>query len=292
LADSVREKMQVRKVVIPAAGLGTRLYPATIEQPKEMLPIFCKGRNGGVYVKPLLQSVFEQIFDFGIRNFCFIVGRGKRAIEDHFAHDEKALKVKKPSNKLTVSEVRRFYRMVDRSNIVWVNQPSPRGFGDAVYRARYFIGDEPFLVYAGDTYIAANADKLLKNLVDVHSKYGSDATFVVDEVEDPRIYGVIEGERVAGRIYSVKRIVEKPKVAPSKLAVVALYLFNPVIFKMLERVGVDERGEKQLTDAIQMLVEGGFKVYALKLGSDNIRVDIGNPTTYWDALRVSYGRAK
>jgi len=81
----------VRKIVIPSAGLGTRLFPATKEQPKEMLPIFSKAMGGTVVVKPLLQMVFEQLYDAGLREFCFIVGRGKRSIEDHFTPDHNSI---------------------------------------------------------------------------------------------------------------------------------------------------------------------------------------------------------
>jgi UTP--glucose-1-phosphate uridylyltransferase len=283
----------IRKAVIPAAGLGTRLFPATIEQPKEMLPIFARGREGGIYVKPILQLAFEQLFESGVREFCFITGKAKRAIEDHFTPDRQVLNfLNAKSRKENAREVERFFRMIDASTIVWISQPEPRGFGDAVYRARPFVKDEDFYVYAGDTYITSPNNALQERILKVQKEFRAEVTFVVDEVEDPRPYGVIEGEPLSEGVYRVKMIVEKPSAPPSNLAVVAIYLFNPLIFKALEKVSADGGGEIQLTDAIQMLVGWGFGVYAVKLLPSEIRVDIGEPATYWEALRLSYEHSK
>ncbi len=283
----------IRKAVIPAAGLGTRLFPATIEQPKEMLPIFARGKDGGIYVKPLLQLVFEQLFDSGVREFCFITGKAKRTIEDHFTPDSHVLSLLKAKNRNeSAGEIEQFFRMVDESTIVWVSQPAPRGFGDAILRAHPFVKDEEFFVYAGDTYIASPKNALQERIWRAQREFRAEATFVVDEVEDPRPYGVIEGEPLGGGVYRVKKVVEKPSTPPSNLAVVAIYLFNPLIFKALEKVSADGGGEIQLTDAIQMLVGWGFGVYAVQLLPGEIRVDVGEPATYWDALRLSYERSK
>jgi UTP--glucose-1-phosphate uridylyltransferase len=145
--------LKLRKVVIPAAGLGTRLLPATKAQPKEMLPLFVHV-GGQTMLKPLLHVVFERLYEEGFREFCFITGRGKRAIEDYFTTDNGAVKaLGKSGGGVVAREMMRFYRMVDKAQIVWLNQPEPRGFGDAVHRAYAFTGDEPFLLHNGDTYI-------------------------------------------------------------------------------------------------------------------------------------------
>src|SRR4029077_6501330 len=130
------------KAVIPVAGLGTRLLTATKVQPKEMLPVFAK-EGGELCIKPLVQLVFEQLFDFGIREFCFVVGRGKRAIEDHFSPDDDYLKRLTVQDKTasthqaaTASALEKFYRRIDRASLMWVNQPVPLGFGHAVLQAR------------------------------------------------------------------------------------------------------------------------------------------------------------
>jgi len=123
----------IRKVVIPAAGLGTRLFPATKEQPKEMLPIFSTATNGDVSVKPVVQMVFEQLYDVGFREFCYVVGRGKRGIEDHFTPDSNFVRLLEGMGKNgQATELEDFYEKLRTSTIMWVNQPEPKGFGNAV----------------------------------------------------------------------------------------------------------------------------------------------------------------
>jgi len=116
----------IRKAVIPAAGLGTRLLSATKELPKEMLPIFYRDSNGEIYLKPMLQVLFEQLYKFGFREFCFIVGRGKRAVEDHFTPDYSFLDLlEKKGKEKFVKSLKEFYSMIEKSTIVWINQPEP-----------------------------------------------------------------------------------------------------------------------------------------------------------------------
>jgi len=278
----------IRKVVIPAAGLGTRLLPATKETPKEMLPIFASGRNGEVCVKPLLQAVFEQLFDVGIREFCFIVGRGKGSISEHFASDRNFLKVLDEEGKHdVVEELLSFYGKVNSSSLVFLSQPEPRGFGDAVLRAEPYI-NEPFLVQAGDTYILSEEKGHLTRLIKTHEEFDVAATILVKEVEDPRPFGVIEGKEIQRGIYAVERVVEKPEMPPTNLAITALYLFTPAIFEALKSISAGVGGELQLTDGIQRLIESGLKVMAIKLGAGEFWLDIGSPQSYWDALSRSH----
>jgi len=274
----------IRKVVIPAAGLGTRLLPITKELPKEMLPIFFK-QNDEVCLKPMLQAVFEQLYDVGFREYGFIVGRGKRAIEDHFTIDEGFVEYLKKNNKVKLTEgLRDFYGKIGNSNIAFINQPKPRGFGDAVYRAKSFTGNEPFLVHAGDDLILSRNNDHLRRMMKVFKDYDADAVFLVEEVEDARGYGVMVGEEIEHGIFEVKKVVEKPKVPSSNLAVVALYIFKPTIYQGLEKVVSDEAGEVQLTDGISLLLNWKCKVYALKLKDEERRIDIGTPETYFKTL--------
>src|SRR3990170_6133790 len=130
----------IRKVVIPAAGLGTRLFPATKEQPKEMLPIFSTTTNGDPSVKPLLQMVFEQLYDSGLREFCYVVGREKRSIEDHFTPDSNSISMLEGMGKNgQAADLEEFYEKLKTSTIMWVNQPEPKGFGSAVLMAQPFV---------------------------------------------------------------------------------------------------------------------------------------------------------
>jgi len=282
--------MLPKKVVIPAAGLGIRLLTATKEMPKEMLPVFAKSIDGQILVKPTLQVIFEQLHDVGFREFCFVVGRGKRAIEDHFSKDSGFVSYLRHRGKVDFAEeLDRFYRKLEDSSIVFLNQPEPRGFGDAVYRAKLFVHNEPFLVRAGDDLVfSKHGSNIERRLVTLFEKMSPDAVLAVQKAANPRNYGVISGERVRPAIYRVTNIVEKPKTPPSNMAIVATYVFTPRILEALEQTKHDSEGELQLTDAIRKLVIGGREVYAVELRPDERRIDVGTSRSYWDALRYTF----
>jgi len=283
----------INKAIIPVAGLGTRLTPATKEQPKEMLPVFTNGTNGQICLKPLVQVIFENLFDFDISEFCFIIGRGKRVIEDHFTQDHDYLSMLKDRGKDTSAhDLLSFYKKLEKTRIVWINQPEPLGFGDAVLTGRPLIGDDRFLVHAGDTYIISRDHTHLRQLVTEYEKLSADAMLLLQEVEDPRHYGVAEVEETNGNALKVMRVVEKPERPASNLAIMPIYVFDPALFKALENTRPGKGGEIQLTDAIQTLIERGLKVYATKLRPDEVKLDIGNPDMYWEALKTSYDYAK
>jgi UTP--glucose-1-phosphate uridylyltransferase len=283
----------IRKAVIPAAGLGTRLLSATKEQPKEMLPIFAATQDGILCPKPIVQLIFEQLFDFGIRDFYLIVGRGKRAIEDHFTPDHELIaRLDAHGKNSLASDLENFYAKIEESTIVWLNQPQPKGFGDAVLQAERLVGQEPFLVHAGDTLILTdNASTLHERLTEAHAVSNSEATLTLQEVRDPSEYGVAEVDRKIGRRFTVKRVVEKPDKPRSRLAIMPLYVFNPTVFQALKSIVPDTRGELQLTDAIQQLIDTTHNVQAIKTRRYDIRLDIGTPQSYWDALGLSYRHA-
>jgi len=279
----------IKKVVIPAAGLGTRLFPATKEQPKEMLPIFSTATNGDVSVKPVVQMVFEQLYDAGFREFCYVVGRGKRGIEDHFTPDSNSVRLLEGMGKNgQAMELEDFYEKLRTSTIMWVNQPEPKGFGNAVLMAQPFVQNERCLVHAGDSCIISKDMDYIKKLLGVYERFNADAAFIVLEIENPRQYGIIEGGEVETGIFKVKAAVEKPEKPATNLAIMAMYAFHPVIFKALEATEPGKNGEIQLTDAIQKLVEWGLKVYAVKLDNGYSHLDIGSPERYWKALELSY----
>ncbi|MDQ1280794.1 MAG: UTP--glucose-phosphate uridylyltransferase [Thermoproteota archaeon] len=278
----------ISKAVIPAAGLGTRLLPATKETPKEMLPIFALDGGENVCVKPLLQVVYEQFYDCGVREFCFIVGRGKVSISDHFTSDSNFLSALHIGGKLELAkELQGFYDKVRSSSIVFISQSEPKGFGDAVLRAEPYI-KEPFLVQAGDTLILSKKNSHLKRLFSVHERFKDTATILVQEVENPKPYGIVEGQEVGERVYRVERVVEKPDKPKSNLAITAVYLFAPTVFDALKSTPLDKMGELQLTDGIQKLIDRGLNVSAVKLDRNELWLDISNPQTYWTALCSSH----
>jgi UTP--glucose-1-phosphate uridylyltransferase len=281
--------MLLRKIVIPCAGLGTRLFPATKEQPKEMLPVFSKSLSANAVVKPLLQMVFEQLYNIGFREFCFIVGRGKRSIEDHFTPDHNSVGMLQTAGKDGQAiELNGFYEKLNTSTLLWVNQPEPKGFGNAVLMAQPYVQNEHCLVHAGDTCIVSEDANHINNLIDIFKRFRADAAFLVQEIDNPKQYGVIEAEELEEGIYRVREAVEKPEKPLSNLAIMPIYVFHPVIFKALEEISPDRKGEVQLTDAIQKLVESNLKVYAVRLNRNHVKLDIGSPETYWEALSLSH----
>ena len=281
----------IRKVVIPAAGLGTRLFPATKEQPKEMLPIFATASNGSMLVKPVVQLVFEQVHEAGLREFCFVVGRGKRGIEYHFTPDTNCIRNLEGMGKNgQATDLEEFYEKLDSSKIMWVNQPEAKGFGNAVLTAQPFVQNEPCLVHAGDSAIISKDMDYIKILLKTYQRLNADAAFIALEIENPKQYGIVEGDEVESGIFKVSRVVEKPEKPATNLAIMAMYAFHPIIFKALEATKPGKNGEIQLTDAIQKLVDWGLKVYAVKLDKNYSHMDIGSPERYWEALDLSYNQ--
>jgi len=279
----------VSKVIVPAAGLGTRLFPATKEQPKEMLPIFSTATHGEMSVKPVVQMVFEQLYDSGLREFCYVVGRGKRGLEDHFTADLNCIKTLEGLEKNDqVTDLEDFYKKLETSTIMWVNQPEPKGFGNAVLMAQSFVQNEDCLVHAGDSCIISKDMDYLKRLLNVYERFKADAAFIVLEIDNPTQYGIVEGNEVEKGVLKIKTLVEKPEKPKTNLAIMAMYIFRPIIFRALRETKSGKNGEIQLTDAIQKLVDWGSRVYAVKLDKSYSHLDIGSPERYWEALELSY----
>lgn len=279
----------VKKAIIPAAGLGTRLLTATKELPKEMLFVFSSGVDGGVSVKPVVQLIFEQLFDWGIREFCFVVGRGKRAVEDHFTPDSGFISMlEKRGKKTQARELRKFYDRVSGSSIVWVNQAEPKGFGDAVLCPKSFADDTPIIVQAGDSHVISPRNDHLRRMLHAKQHGHANATLMLRHVDDPRQYGVAEVVRKRGEIL-VKKVVEKPDKPKSKLALLPTYLFGPVVFDILRTTKPGRGGEIQLTDGIQAIIDRGLKTNAIQLHPTDLWLDVGTPETYWQALKTSHG---
>jgi UTP--glucose-1-phosphate uridylyltransferase len=240
-------------------------------------------------VKPVVQLVFEQLHDAGLREFCYIVGRGKRGIEDHFTPDMNCIKTLEGMGKNgQASDLEDFYGKLESSTTMWVNQPEAKGFGNAVLMAQPFIQNESCLVHAGDSSIISDDMDYLKKLLEAFERFNADAAFLVLEIENPTQYGIVEGDEIEKGIIKVKSVVEKPEKPKTNLAIMAMYAFHPIIFKALEATKPGKNGEIQLTDAIQKLVDWNLKVYAVKLDKSYRHLDIGSPERYWEALELSY----
>ena len=271
---------KIGKAVITAAGSGSRLLPFSKETPKEMLPYCARARDGRLILKPILEVVYESLHDHGYRKFCFVVGRGKRSIEDYFLVDDSA-------KYSTNSDLQDFYKKVRSSHIMYVQQSSPRGFGDAVLKAKLFAGRDSFLLHAGDDVILSPGNGHIQRLEDAFFSNGADIALLVDRVERPEQYGVIEGRGIGDGLFRVEHLEEKPRRPKTNLAVIATYIFKPSIFCELERVEPDRNGEIQLTDAIGSLVANG-KCVAVELGAAEKRIDVGTPESYVACIRDSF----
>jgi len=236
----------IRKVVIPVAGWGTRSLPATKNIPKEMLSI---------YNKPVIQYVVEEAQRAHIKDVIFITNRDKNVIEDHFDHNLQLEDVLERAGKLDkLEEVRRVAEMV---NILSVRQKRQLGLGHAVMCARELVGDEPFAVMVGDDLMFSGVPGI-GQLIEVAM---AEKMPVIGVMEVPwekvSRYGIIDGEEVAPGVYRVRDMVEKPKreEAPSRMAIVGRYVLTPDIFDYLEKVKPGHGGEIQLTDALQAMAK-------------------------------------
>jgi len=268
----------VLKAVITCGGTGSRLLSFTKELPKEMAPIFWK-TNGEINVKPLIELIFEQIHQEGIREFCFITGKTKRAIENHFTPEL--------SSNLPQS-LKSFYQNLLDSKIFWVTQNEPIGFGDAVRYSSSFVGIDNFILQAGDVAIIPSKKiNPIKKLISLSQNSGIDAVLMLRRVEDPQRHGIVTLKENETEIHKVIKVVEKPDKAETDLGIMPTYLFNPLIFSALEKTPPGKNNELQLTDAIQKLVEAGKNVVAIKVDDEKF-LDVGVPQSYWKALQDSH----
>ena len=254
----------IRKAVIPAAGFGTRFLPATKSQPKEMLPIVDT---------PVIQYVVEEAAAAGITDILMVIGKGKRAIEEHFDRSFQLEAQLIAAGRET--ELEAIKRISELADIHFVWQKQMKGLGDAIYCARHHVNDEPFAVLLGDTLMDA-AKPAIQQLTEVFDRKGTPVV-LVEQVEREKVsrYGVIDGRQIEQGLYEVNDFVEKPSVekAPSDLAIAGRYIFTPDIFEYISQIKPCEDREIQITDAMRTMVKKRT-MCALKL--DGKRCDIGN----------------
>ncbi len=273
--------MTVRKVVIPVAGVGTRLLPVTKSQPKEMLPV---GR------KPVVQYVVEEAEAAGLKQILFITGRKKTSIEDHFDRDVELVRKLASGGRSELSEELAYEDM--DVGFFYVRQSTEAGQADAIRRARDFVGDEHFVVAHGDTIIESRApEPLLARMIRIHQETEAAATVAVEEVAEEEIhrYGIVKPTPDADQgapWFAIEDLVEKPTAAeaPSRWAVASRYLLAPGIFEVIDRTVPAADGELYLTDSLRLLLRQGGKVVCVKLAPQERRYDIGNFESYFRAF--------
>lgn len=263
--------------VVPVAGLGSRLLPATKSQPKEMLPV---GR------KPVVQYVVEELANVGLEQMLFITGPGKTSIENHFDLNNELTQTLRETGKEELLSELAFERASVR--YFYTRQRQLLGLGHAVLCAKNFVGNQPFIVALGDSIIGINAESnVVERMKEQFLTQEAAAVIAFEEVPPTEVfrYGIAY-PREDGDIFELADVVEKPPVgeAPSNLAIAARYVFSPVIFEALEQTGFGTGNEIQLTDAIRRLIREGHKVYGVRLQPHEKRYDIGNFGAYFRAF--------
>lgn len=258
---------KVTKAVIPAAGLGTRVLPATKAQPKEMLVIVDK---------PSLQYIVEELVESGITDIVIVTGRNKNSIEDHFDFSYELENTLEKDGKFEL--LKKIDAISSMANIYYVRQNHPLGLGHAILKAKPFIGDDPFVIALGDDIVHNPESPVAKQLIDIYEKYGT-SVVGVQEVENKDVskYGIVKPAKVLDEdTVEMADFVEKPNVeeAPSNFACLGRYLLSGEIFKYLEETEPGKGGEIQLTDAILKMLTDDKKVVAYNFKGK--RYDIGN----------------
>jgi UTP--glucose-1-phosphate uridylyltransferase len=272
--------MSVDLAVVPVAGLGTRLLPATKSQPKEMLPV---GR------RPVVQYVVEELARSGIKRVLFITGYGKSSMEDFFDVNQQLIQTLRATGKEDQLAELSFER--NGVEYAYTRQREQLGLGHAVLVGEPFVGRQPFVCALGDSIIGLHAkSNIVERMIEEFERTRADVVVAFEELADPREvvhYGIAKPKgRVTGDVFELDSLIEKPSMseAPSNLAVAARYVFSPAIFDELRQTPRGKGGEIQLTDAMVRVLAQGGKGVGIRLPVDEPRFDIGNFESYFQAF--------
>lgn len=265
---------KVRKAVIAAAGFGTRFLPQTKAMPKEMLPLVDK---------PIIQYIVEELVDAGIEDIVIVTGYHKRSIEDHFDHMSADLRANlKQGNKLELLESTK--AISNLANFAYIRQKGPYGNGTPILNAEHLIGDEPFIYTFADDFVVAEPSRF-HQMIELHERTGSNVLTCirVKNDDDYNRYGIIAGEEIEEGLLRTKTIIEKPgkDKAPSDLASVSGYLFNPDIFKYLQqsKENLNAGEEFYQQTAMQAMIDDGHEILACEIKNGKY-YDTGNKLEY------------
>ncbi len=269
--------MEIHTAVIPVAGLGTRLLPATKSQPKEMLP---------VAKKPVVQYVVEEMEANGIKQILLVTGKSKTSIENHFDFDHELTRHLRENGKEELLPELEYERM--RLQFFFTRQRKQKGLGDAVLCARQFTQDRPFVVALGDSILGLHGcSQVVRQMIEAFEEQRPAAVVAVEEVKPEYLgsYGVVRPSE-NGKVFRILDLVEKPapSEAPSNLAIAARYVFTSKIHTAIEKTTPGRNGEIQLTDAIRLLIEEGETILGVRLPAAERRYDIGNFRSYFEAF--------
>ena len=265
----------VRKAVIAAAGFGTRFLPQTKAMPKEMLPLVDK---------PIIQHVVEELCSAGITDIVIVTGYHKRTIEDHFDKaNSDLLSNLAAANKEDL--IKRVKAIPELANFAYIRQKGPTGNGSPLLDAAHLIGDEPFIYTYADDFIEATPSRF-SQLIEVYKERGGSVISCIEDDSEGgyKRYGYVGGNMIKDNLVDMNTIIEKPgskKAAPSNIASVGGYVFEPVLIEYLQKIADnhnEEKGELSLQEAMQAMMGDGHHIYGLKI--DGVFFDTGNPLSY------------
>jgi len=290
----------MKTAVITTAGLGTRLLTTTKASPKTLLPLYDRSfdRNTEPLLRPLIEIIFESLYDNGFRRFCFIVGtKNRRAILNHMTPDPEYIQLLKKRNnqsdKRFAKALQKFYKKFEKCEIKWISQNTPMGFGHALLSSKKFVGNEPFLLHTGDAYFP---DYSFLNDFIKSSQSGRKiaTTLLLQYKKLLKGYGIAQirntdyrQSKSMARKLIVFRVEEKPKKPQSNLVILPVYILQPNIFQALKKTALGYNNELQVTDAITTLMDWNHEVSAYNL-QNNKWFDIGTAKKYLEALNYSF----
>ena len=282
----------MRTAVITTGGLGTRLFTITKVLPKTMLPLFEKNPSdlNSPILRPLIEIIFNDLYDMGFRRFCFIVGeKTKQVIIDHFNKNDTFINLLKKRNsvidKRFIKSLENFDKKFEKCEVSWITQSTPMGFGHALLSSKKFVGNETFLLYAGDAFFLKS--NFLLDFIHNHQK-SKDATcsVLLERKKHLKGFGIAQVKKKNSEniIFNIE---EKPKKPKSNFAVLPVYIFEPIVFDALKKTIHGYNNELQVTDAIQTLINWDKKVLSFKYKQKSW-FDIGIPANYHKALNQSF----
>ena len=285
----------MKTAVITTAGLGTRLLTTTKASPKTLLPLYDRSfdRNAEPLLRPLIEIIFENLYNNGFRRFCFIVGtKNRKSILNHMLPDQEYIKLlKKRNNKFDkrfAEALQKFYKKFEKCEVKWISQNSPMGFGHALLASKKFVGGKPFLLHAGDAYFPDYF--FLKDFIK-YSQYDekTTGTILFQHKKSLEGFGIAQTKKKTP-LDVVFHVAEKPKKPRSNLAILPIYILKSDVFGALEKTSLGHNNELQVTDAIGTLLDWNHKITAYNF-RNNKWFDIGTTKQYFYALNHSFNIA-
>ena len=282
----------MKTAVITTGGLGTRLLTFTKGNPKTMLPLYEKSndKNPDPLLRPLFEIIFEKLYDLGFRKFCFIIGtKTKQSILNHMKPDQNFIRLLEKRGSDTdirfVKNLNRIYYKINNCKIFWISQSTPMGFGHALISASKFVGNDTFLLHAGDTYFPSY-DFLPKFILEHKKNSRTSGTILLQKRKNLDGFGIAQVRKQNNKnlVFNVE---EKPKKPLSNWAILPIYIFSPKIFEALKKTKKDHNNEIQVTDAIETLIKWNKQILGFDYKNEKW-FDVGTPHNYFAAISYSY----